>query len=214
MKMISRTSRPPLATLASICLLLLACAALTSIAAASTGTGTATNSATDTTGVGSGQSTTGEGTQTKANPSATLEECLTVGAQTERAATFAGEMASIPGTVRMEMRISVLEMLPHEGVFHAVIAPGLGVWRRSAVGVKTYTYLKQVTNLAAPAIYRGAVQFRWVNAKGHIIKSAAQLTTRCRQPLTVKKTETAPESEPASKSTTETSAGSSTGAAG
>jgi hypothetical protein len=212
MKTISRIDRPLLRTLASICVLLLACAALTSMAAASTGSSVATNSAT----AGSSQGVTGgEGTQTKANPSATLEECLTAGAQTERAATFAGEMASIPGTVRMEMRISVLEMLPHEGVFHAVIAPGLGVWRRSAVGVKTYTYLKQVTNLAAPAIYRGAVEFRWVNAKGHVIKSAALLTSRCRQPLTIKKRETAPESsEPASKPTTETPAGSSAGAAG
>ena len=67
--------------------------------------------------------------------------------------------------------------------FHTVTAPGLGVWRGSAAGVKTYTYIQQVTNLSAPASYRGAVRFRWLNAKGRVIKQQELRTPRCEQPL-------------------------------
>jgi hypothetical protein len=126
---------------------------------------------------------TGAGTSTGAKPgvSATLESCVTSPEPEERAATFAGEMATIPGAAKMEMRIDVLERMPRELVFHSVVAPGLGVWRTSAPGVKTYKYLKEITNLAAPAYYRAVVRFRWVNAKGHTIKSFEARTPRCTQ---------------------------------
>lgn len=114
--------------------------------------------------------------------SATLEECVTAVAQSERAATFSGEMTAIAGTVRMSMRIDVEERVSGETAFHAVTAPGLGVWRSADPKVKTYKYLKQVTNLSAPASYRGFVQFRWIGDKGHVIKRAERMTTRCLQP--------------------------------
>jgi len=114
--------------------------------------------------------------------SATLEECVTAVAQSERAATFSGEMTAIAGTVRMTMRIDVEERVPGETAFHAVTAPGLGVWRSADPKVKTYKYLKQVTNLSAPASYRGFVQFRWIGDKGHVIKRAERMTARCLQP--------------------------------
>ena len=90
-------------------------------------------------------------------------------------------MTAVPGTAKMEMRIDVLERQPSETAFHAVTAAGLGVWRTAAPGVKTYKYLKQVTNLAAPAYYRGAVRFRWLNSRGKLIKSAELRTARCLQ---------------------------------
>jgi hypothetical protein len=114
--------------------------------------------------------------------SATLEECVTAVAQSERAATFSGEMTAIPGTVRMAMRIDVEERVPGEATFHAVTASGLGVWRSADPKVKVYKYLKQVTNLFSPASYRGFVQFRWIGDKGHTIKRAERMTTRCLQP--------------------------------
>jgi hypothetical protein len=114
--------------------------------------------------------------------SATLEECVTAVAQSERAATFSGEMTAIAGTVRMSMRIDVEERVPGEAVFHAVTAPGLGVWRSADPKVKVYKYLKQVTNLSSPASYRGFVQFRWIGDKGHVIKRGERMTTRCLQP--------------------------------
>jgi hypothetical protein len=120
-------------------------------------------------------------TQAKPTASATLEECVTSTVQAERSATFSGEMNAVPGSAKMEMRIDVLERAPREAAFHAVSAAGLGVWRVAAPGVKTYRYLKQATNLAAPAYYRGAIRFRWLNAKGKLIKSAELRTARCLQ---------------------------------
>jgi hypothetical protein len=113
---------------------------------------------------------------------ATLEQCVTSVVQAERSATFAGEMTAIPGTAKMAVRIDVEERIPGELEYHTVSAAGLGVWRAADPKVKVYKYLKQVTNLSAPASYRGYVRFRWLNAKGHVIKRAERLTTRCLQP--------------------------------
>jgi hypothetical protein len=113
--------------------------------------------------------------------SATLEQCATSLSQTERSATFAGEMSSLAGAVRMEMRIDVQERLPAETRFHTVHAPGLGVWRASSPEVKTYKYLKQVTNLSAPAYYRANVRFRWLAADGHTVKELTRHTPVCYQ---------------------------------
>jgi hypothetical protein len=116
--------------------------------------------------------------------SATLEQCLSAGPQAERAATFAGEMASVPGGTRMEMRVDVAERLPHEASYHTLSAPGLGVWRSSVAGVKVYRYLRQVTNLAGPAFYRGVVRFRWLGSHGRLLAVATLQTKRCEQPFT------------------------------
>jgi hypothetical protein len=117
----------------------------------------------------------------KGADSANLEECVSSASQEGRAVTFAGEMSAIPGTARMEMRIDLLEHTADEAGYRRVTAPGLGVWRSSAPGVKTYRYLKQVTNLAAPASYRGSVRFRWENARGHQIATATLHTRACEQ---------------------------------
>jgi len=117
-------------------------------------------------------------------PSATasLEQCATASAASERSATFVGEMTAIPGTVRMEIRIDVLERVPGEGQYRTVSASGLGVWRGSAPGVKNYTDFNTVNDLSAPAFYRGAVRFRWLNARGRPIKVEELRTPRCEQP--------------------------------
>jgi hypothetical protein len=111
-----------------------------------------------------------------------LEQCVTSVVQAERSATFAGEMTAIAGTAHMAMRVDVQQRLPGEAFFHTLSAPGLGVWRSSDSKVKVYKYLKQVTNLSAPAVYRGLVRFRWLNRKGHVIKHSERLTPRCAQP--------------------------------
>jgi hypothetical protein len=123
-----------------------------------------------------------EGTTPKASATATLQQCLTASTQTERSATFAGEMTATPDTAKMQMRIDVLERVPGGLVYHMVTAPGLGVWSSSAPGVKTYKNLNEVVNLAAPAFYRAEVRFRWLNARGRILKSAELRTRRCEQP--------------------------------
>lgn len=121
--------------------------------------------------------------QAKPTTSAQLEQCVTSSEQAERSATFSGEMTAVPGTSKMEMRIDVLERQPGAMAFHTITAAGLGAWRTAAPGVKTYRYLKQVTNLAAPAFYRGQVRFRWLNARGRLIRSAELRTARCVQTI-------------------------------
>ena len=116
-----------------------------------------------------------------ASVSATLEQCVTAVAQAERSATFSGEMTTISGGAHMAMRIDVQEQLPGEAAFHTITAPGLGVWRTADPGVKTYKYVKQVTNLSAPAFYRAAMHFRWLNAKGRLIKGVELRTPTCDQ---------------------------------
>jgi len=128
-----------------------------------------------------GQSALGDAAAVKPDATAALEGCISASAQAERSATFTGEMTAIPGSTKMEMRIEVLERLPGEPAFEPVIAPGLGVWRTAAPGVKVYRFLKQVTNLSAPAVYRGAVAFRWINARGRAIKYLELRTPRCSQ---------------------------------
>jgi hypothetical protein len=115
--------------------------------------------------------------------SAMLQQCLTAADQSERSAVFSGEMNAIPGSVRMAMRIDVQEQLAGEALFHTITAAGLGVWRSSDAGVKSYRYIKQVTNLSAPAFYRAVVGFRWLNAKGRLLKSVSDPTPRCVQPV-------------------------------
>lgn len=114
--------------------------------------------------------------------SASLVQCLTSSEQSERSAAFAGEMTTIAGASRMSMRIELLERRPGETGYHAVAAPGLGVWRASDPGVGVYKYVKQVTNLSAPADYKGLVSFRWQGARGRTIKRDERRTHRCSQP--------------------------------
>jgi hypothetical protein len=116
---------------------------------------------------------------------AMVEQCVTIGEQTNRSATFSAEMMAIAGTARMAMRIEVQERLPGEELFHTVSAPGLGVWRGSAPGVKIYQYVKQVTNLSFPATYRALVRYHWLNDKGYVIRRAERHTLQCVQPASV-----------------------------
>jgi hypothetical protein len=122
------------------------------------------------------------GNSSRAPASATLEQCVTAVEPAERSATFGGEMTALPGTAHMQMRIEVLEKMPGEPLFRTVTAPGLGAWRSAAPGVRVYKYLKQVTDLSAPALYRAAVRFRWLNSKNRLIRSLELRTPRCDEP--------------------------------
>jgi hypothetical protein len=114
--------------------------------------------------------------------SATLEECVTSTVQLERSATFTTQMVATPATQRMALRFELQERIRGEADFHTVIAPGFGVWQRSEPGVKIYKYVKQVTNLAAPAAYRALVRFRWLGDRGRVLKRAELRTQKCVQP--------------------------------
>ncbi|HEY2632172.1 MAG TPA: hypothetical protein VGI26_07320 [Solirubrobacteraceae bacterium] len=114
--------------------------------------------------------------------SATLEQCVTSTVQLERSATFTAQMVATPATEKMAVRFELEQRMRGELDFHTVVAPGLGTWQRSEPGVKIYKYVKQVTNLAAPAAYRAVVRFRWLGEKGRVLKRAELHTQRCAQP--------------------------------
>lgn len=130
--------------------------------------------------VGKGADALGIGNS--APDSASLVQCLTTGEQAERSATFAGEMSAIAGATRMSMRIELLERMPGEMGYRTVAAPGLGVWRSSDPGVGVYRYVKQVTNLSAPADYKALVSFRWQSPRGRVLRREERRTRRCSQP--------------------------------
>jgi hypothetical protein len=113
--------------------------------------------------------------------SAALEQCVSSVVPTERSVTFVGQMTAVPGTRHMGMRIELQQHVPGEAGFHEVNAPGLGVWRGSEAGVKIYKYVKQITNLAAPAVYRAVVHFRWVGDHGRLLKHTDLRSARCVQ---------------------------------
>lgn len=115
--------------------------------------------------------------------SASLEQCTPSEIQAERSVTFTGDMVATPGTQRMGMKIELLEHVHGESGFHTVTSPGIGVWRGSEAGVRIYRYVKQITNLTAPAAYRAVVHFRWLGEKGRVIKRAELRTAKCVQPM-------------------------------
>jgi hypothetical protein len=146
----------------------------------------ATGAATPAAVTASAAATSGDAsTPTSTSPAlvtATLEQCLTASDQTQRSATFYGQIETIPGAARMAVQIDVQEHTPGDSAFHTLVAPGLNVWQRSETGVKIYKDVRQVTDLPAPALYRATVQFRWLDEKGHVIKSTTRHTDVCRQP--------------------------------
>jgi hypothetical protein len=125
---------------------------------------------------------TGGGQTTQQPVSATLEQCVTAASQAGRSTTFAGQMETVSGAHRMAMLIVVQERAAGEATFHTLSASGLGVWQRSEVGVKIYKYVRQVTDLPAPAAFRAVIQFRWLDGQGHVMKRAVRRTSACRQP--------------------------------
>jgi hypothetical protein len=161
-------------TLALVCGLALAAASAPVPASAETG-------APAVAGAASTGSPKGEAGSSTVTPSANVEGCVNSSVQAERSATFSGEMTASTGTGRMSMRIELQERLPGEAVFRTVAAPGLGGWRSAAPGVKVYRYIKQVTDLAAPAVYRAAVRFRWLTTKGKLIRALERRTQTCLQ---------------------------------
>lgn len=114
--------------------------------------------------------------------SAAVEQCATSTVQAERSATFTAQMTATVDTQKMGVRFELQQRLHGESEFHTVLAPGLGVWHSSEVGVQIYKYVKQVTNLEAPAAYRAIVHFRWLGEKGRMLKRAESRTSRCIQP--------------------------------
>jgi hypothetical protein len=112
---------------------------------------------------------------------ARLSACESALEQSKREATFSGDMKTIPGAARLQIKFVLQARIEGEPGWTAVNAPGFGSWNTSAAGIGRYVYTKTVENLPAPARYRTQVHFRWVSAAGKTIKSARRYSRICRQ---------------------------------
>jgi hypothetical protein len=93
-----------------------------------------------------------------------------------------GEMEVLRRSARLQMRFDLEVRTPRSPRWSPVKAPGFGVWNTAAPGRRRYLYDKRVQNLAAPAVYRMVVRFRWRDAAGRRLAKARRTTKPCRQP--------------------------------
>jgi hypothetical protein len=98
----------------------------------------------------------------------------------ERFAVFRAGMRQAAGSTRLSLRFSLYESVAG-GRYHAVKAPGLGVWRRSRPGVGAFAYRQKVRALADGSAYRVAMSYRWQDASGATVKTAQRRSRPCRQ---------------------------------
>lgn len=111
---------------------------------------------------------------------ATLDACHADPLQSARFATFGAQMTQIPAGRSMAVRFDLLERDPGSGFRPvAVAAPGFGGWHPSVAGVAILRYSQEVANLPAPAGFRVAASYRWLNARRRVIKRAHRLTPVC-----------------------------------
>jgi hypothetical protein len=122
------------------------------------------------------------GAEARGPAKALLVDCERGTEITERAGVFEGEMRTVPGAVRMQMRFKLQVRTPERDRWTAVAAPGFGAWLSSATGTSRYVYTRRVENLVAPAAYRVQIRFRWLDADGDRIASARSSSKRCTQP--------------------------------
>jgi hypothetical protein len=113
---------------------------------------------------------------------AVLVACERGDVQADRAGVFEGQMRTVPGAERMQMRFTLQARPSARERWTAVALPGFGTWVASDPGTARYVYTKRVENLLAPASYRVALRFRWLDAGGKRIAGARAYSAGCRQP--------------------------------
>jgi hypothetical protein len=100
----------------------------------------------------------------------------------EPAAEFEARMSAVPGTARMQMRVTLQVSTPARPDYRRVAAPSFGVWTTSDPGTTRYVYTRRVEDLVGPARYRVHVRFRWLDAAGDVIARTRRTSRACRQP--------------------------------
>src|SRR3954447_2904476 len=99
-----------------------------------------------------------------------------------RVVVFEGRVSAVRGARRMQMRFTLQARTPDDPAWRKVPAGGFGTWITAPRGVGRYLYDKTVDNLLAPASYRAVVDFRWRDARGHVIRTSRATSRTCRQP--------------------------------
>jgi hypothetical protein len=113
---------------------------------------------------------------------ARMTGCETALTQPHRQATFSGDMKTVPGALRLQVKFVLETKIEGEPGWTDVDAPGFGSWNTSAAGIGRFVYTKTVENLPAPAQYRTQVSFRWLSAAGKPIQRAHRVSRICREP--------------------------------
>ncbi len=113
---------------------------------------------------------------------AVLSDCERAASGSDGAAVFEGQMRTVRGAARMQMRFTLQVRTPDSSRWSAVNAPGFGTWLRSAAGTARYVYTKRVEGLLAPASYRVQLRYRWLSAEGRTLGTARRSSRACRQP--------------------------------
>jgi hypothetical protein len=113
---------------------------------------------------------------------AVLDDCERGADDTERSAVFEGQMRTLRGAARMQMRFTLQAHTPDSTRWSVVNAPGFGTWVSSAPGTSRYVYTKRVEGLLAPATYRVQLRFRWLSDTGRTLARARRSSRSCRQP--------------------------------
>jgi hypothetical protein len=108
--------------------------------------------------------------------------CLTSLEQASRAARFEGDIRTIPGALKLQIRFTLQARTDEDPDWADVAAPGFGTWISSDPGIARFVYVKTVGNLLAPADYRTVVQFRWLGAAGRSLQRARRVSRVCHQP--------------------------------
>jgi hypothetical protein len=95
-------------------------------------------------------------------------------------------MRPVSGTQRMAMRFQLLRK--RGATFVEVSSGDLGKWihptNPSTLGQRPgdhWSVQKQVVNLAAPAVYRFRVSFRWTGSSGRVLETVVRLSELCDQ---------------------------------
>jgi hypothetical protein len=114
-------------------------------------------------------------------PSSKVLECRSGDDAAARSATFQGRMRAIPGTDRMLMRFTLMDRFGDEKKLQPVAVPELKAWRSAKPGIKDFRYKQTVTALQGGGEYRAAVDFRWLDVDGNLLRKARRVSGACRQ---------------------------------
>ncbi|HWI73013.1 MAG TPA: CARDB domain-containing protein [Baekduia sp.] len=120
----------------------------------------------------------------KVSLSAKVADCTTGATDDQRAAAFTGSMPSTAGTKRMQMRFLLTQRLGPgpKGTYKKLSVPGWGGWEKSYPGKQGFVFTKRIEALTAPAAYRAIVTFRWLDAKGHVLRTTSRTSAACEVP--------------------------------
>jgi archaellum component FlaF (FlaF/FlaG flagellin family) len=98
----------------------------------------------------------------------------------QRSATYYARMYAVKGTNQMAIRFTLINRAG-DGPPAVVDSPALAQWRKSKPGVVRFGYSQSVAGLESGGVYAVQVQFRWINARGNVIRSVKRTSDTCRQ---------------------------------